>query len=47
MMRGTPAMTWTLPMENPGATEISLSIRLAPRGMVAMRWRAALNSPGL
>ena len=28
------------------ARKISLSIKAAPRGMVAMRWRAGLNSPG-
>ena len=46
MMRGTPAMTCTLPMVKPGAIEIALSISEAPRGMVAMRCRALLNSPG-
>ena len=30
-----------------GATLIEFSISFAPRGIVAMRWRAALNSPGL
>ena len=30
-------MTCTLPMVKPGATEIALSISVAPRGIVAMR----------
>ena len=42
MMAGTPAMTCTLPIEKPGAIW-PLSISTAPRGIVAMRWRAALN----
>ena len=32
---GTPAMTWTLPIRKPGATETGLSIWSAPRGMRA------------
>ena len=36
-IRGTPAITWTLPRVKPGATETGLSIRVAPSGMRAMR----------
>ena len=45
MIRGTPAMTWTLPIEKPGATDTLFSIGVAPCGSVAMRWRAALKPP--
>ncbi len=41
---GTPAITWTLPMRKPGATETGLSIGSAPSGMRAIRWRASVNS---
>jgi hypothetical protein len=37
-------MTCTLPMLNPGAEEMGLSIRVAPSGMRAMRRRAAFSS---
>ena len=46
MIRGTPAITCTLAMLKPGAITTAVSIGVAPRGSVAMRWRAALNSPG-
>ena len=41
---GTPAMTKTLSMRKPGATETSLSISVAPSGVRAMRRRAGVNS---
>ncbi len=41
---GTPAITWTLPILKPGATETGLSMWLAPTGMRAMRFLASLNS---
>jgi len=47
MMLGTPAMTWTLPMRNPGAFETGLAIRSAPNGIRAMRRRASFRSSGL
>ena len=47
MIAGTPAMTMTLPMQDPGAREIGLSMRSAPSGMRAMRRRASLRSSGL
>ncbi len=46
MMRGTPAMTMTLPIMNPGALETEFSIRSAPSGMRAMRSRVSVRSPG-
>ena len=44
MTRGTPAMTKTLPMRKPGATEALLGMGAAPSGKRAMRWRMGLNS---
>ena len=46
MMRGTPAMTCTLPMVKAGALVSSQRMGTAPRGSVAIRIRAALNSTG-
>ncbi len=46
MTMGTPAITKTLPIRNPGAVETLFLIRLAPSGTRAMRWRISLNSPG-
>ena len=45
MMLGTPAMTKTLPIWNPGAWLIGLSIRMPPAGTLAMRNRASFNWP--
>ena len=46
--RSTPTLqVVTNPMLNPGARDAAVSISVAPRGMVAMRWRAALKSAGL
>ena len=46
MTAGTPAMTYTLPMRKPGASEIGFSISSAVAGMRAMRRRAGVRSPG-
>ncbi len=46
MMRGTPAITNTLPIWKPGAALTGLSIRVAPSGVRVMRRRAGVNSPG-
>ena len=47
MMRGTPAITITLPMKKPGARETGLSTRSAPAGMRAMRSLAGVRSASL
>ncbi len=43
MIVGTPAMTWTLPSEKPGAFDTEFSISSAPAGMRAIRSRASLS----
>ncbi len=44
MIDGTPAMTITLPIQNPGAAETLLGTSSAPCGTRVMRMRAAFNS---
>ena len=43
MIIGTPAMTITLPIMNPGALDTLFSMSSAPCGMRAMRRRASLS----
>jgi hypothetical protein len=43
-MRGTPAMTWTLRIEKPGAALTGFSMSSAPSGTRAMRSRASFIS---
>ena len=46
MISGMPAMTKTLSIWKPGALLTGFSISVAPSGVLAMRRRAWLSSPG-